>query len=476
MIRVIDRALRVALLSGVLGACDFIEPITENPNVVPDATLDQLLVGVSQEAFGQLDGNRAIKLWMQQLDESSTLARYDYTELTGAFDVYISSYEGSLGNVRAALTRAAEAGRRTYAGIFKVYEAVAMGRVASVYGDVAYSQAVNPDFPQPVLDEQRDVYAAVQQLLDGAIADLESGVGVGPGAADLVYGGDVAKWAAAARTLKARFHLHWVEVDGDDRYTAALAEAQQGIRDAAGDWLAAFDATKVDETSWYYWWEEGTSRVAGEYMVELLKARSDPRLPYYYSYGSGPFAGTYVGSPPGTPVGDPLQDASRISCGVHGRDVCPGVGYATIDLALPLLTCAENYLIIAEAQSQSVIGDDAAARTALDNALTCVEDRWADYGATLDLSAAKAANDGLTGSALFDEIMEQKYLALFLKEELWNDYKRTCRPRLNTYQGAEIPGRLLYAEQARVANPNIPLPADQPLRNDNDPNACPLVP
>jgi hypothetical protein len=461
----------MALLGGVLGACGFLEPVTEDPNLLPDATLDQLLVGVYVPAIDQLRGRLGFSVWMQQWDAQATL--YNRNEFTGR-SAYGSSYE-TLVNVRAAaLPRAAEAGRRTYAGIFKVYEAVAMGRVASLFGDVAYSQAANPDLPQPVLDEQRDVYDAVQQLLDEAIADLESGVGVGPGDADLVYEGDLARWAAAAHTLKARFHLHWEEVDGQSRYQSALSEAQQGILDAGGDWLATFDTGRRGWHNEYYWWGEGDERVAGEYMVELLMARNDPRLPYYFSYGSGPFAGTYVGSPLGRPAGDPRQDASRLSCGVHGRDLCPGVGYATIDLDIPLLTCAENYLIIAEAQSAS--GDNPAARTALDEALTCVEDRWADYGATLDLSPAKAANDGLTDSALFDEIMEQKYLALFLKEELWNDYKRTCRPRLNTHEGRQIPGRLYYPQLARLANPNIPDVANQPLRNDNDPDPCPPVP
>ena len=41
------RALCVAVLAGSLTACDFIQPITEDPNTVPSATLDQLIVGSS---------------------------------------------------------------------------------------------------------------------------------------------------------------------------------------------------------------------------------------------------------------------------------------------------------------------------------------------------------------------------------------------------------------------------------------------
>jgi hypothetical protein len=150
------------------------------------------------------------------------------------------------------------------------------------------------------------------------------------------------------------------------------------------------------------------------------------------------------------------------------------VGFGAADFDFPNLTCAENYFIIAEAQSGLL--NDGAARTALDDALTCVEDRWVLWGAVVDLSAEKAANDGLTGLALFDEIMEQKYIAQFLNGEIYNDYKRTCRPQVTTYNNQVIPGRVYYPESAELANPNIPSRSEQPDRNDNDPNPCPTGP
>ena len=39
-----------------------------------------------------------------------------------------------------------------------------------------------------------------------------SGSNIGPGPADLVYGGDPAKWLALAHTLKARFYLNTAEI------------------------------------------------------------------------------------------------------------------------------------------------------------------------------------------------------------------------------------------------------------------------
>jgi len=60
---------------------------------------------------------------------------------------------------------------------------------------------------------------------------------------------------------------------------------------------------------------------------------------------------------------------------------------------------------------------------------------------------------GITGAALLDSIMTEKYVALFQNIEVWSDYKRTCLPALTPYLTAngalpayqdKIPGRFYY--------------------------------
>ena len=55
--------------------------------------------------------------------------------------------------------------------------------------------------------------------------------------------------------------------------------------------------------------------------------------------------------------------------------------------------------------------------------------------------------------------------------EVWNDYKRTCLRRRSPSAGG-MPGRLYYGQAERQSNTNIPEPAQQPARNENDPNPC----
>ena len=83
-------------------------------------------------------------------------------------------------------------------------------------------------------------------------------------------------------------------------------------------------------------------------------------------------------------------------------------------------------------------------------------------------SAGSLPPSDATGQALFEAILEEKYVALFLNIEIWNDWIRTGLPRLKPYSGRQIPRRILYGSVERNGNPNIPPPDRQPLRSAND--------
>jgi hypothetical protein len=475
------RALCVAVLAGSLTACDFIQPITEDPNAVPVATLDQLLVGSSVNFMRLQEGqsSRLIAMWLQQMaGNQRQFSNFDtYQIVEGDDDDYMNFlYDGGgLVNIRQGQRLATEADRIVYRGIFKVYEAFMMGEAASQFGDLPYSEALNPEIIEAALDDQRAIYTAVDALLADAITDLNSGTGAGPASADFVYGGDAVQWRRAANSLRARFQLHWVEVEGNARYTDAIGFATNGILDAADDWRAVHTTAATETFFWFQFLRDRSGYiVAGEFGVNLMANQNDERLPYYYSEASGTYAGTIIGSPPGTPSGDPADDASELTCGPNKGGGCSGLGYGSQEFNFPILTCAETNYILAEATLQTG-GGDAAARGFLDAALDCDEARWAIDGVALDLSNLRAQNDGLAGAALLEEIINQKYVSGLLGIERWNDWKRTCFPAITPwdYPNQTVPARFRYSQADRETNSNIPDPASQPTNNDNDPNNCP---
>jgi hypothetical protein len=461
-------AIAAALLAGSLSGCQFIEGITTNPNAVPQATPDQLLVSIQLNQYLWDEGQmaRLTSMWTQQMAgtdrQFQTLSEYVVTETESTvFDLLYTG--GGLVDIRRAEGEATDAGRQVYAGILKVYEAYEVGMLASVFGDIPYSQAADT-FKTPILDKQADVYAAVQAKLDEAIADLSSNTGAGPGAIDFAFGGNTAKWIAVAHTLKARFYMHWAEVDAGN-YGKALTEAAQGIQASSGDWVAKHSSSATETNLWNQFNIARAGYISsGEFLVSTLQARSDPRLQRYFTTAAGGYAGQYVGAPPGPrPLAGggayPGPSASQMN------DAAGSPG--NVAYAQPFVTCAENYFIMAEAQYQTGAAD-ATVRTSLDNAIACDAARKG-----VNLATEQAANDALTGTALFNEIMLQKYMALFLNIDVWNDYKRTCQPAITTWNGEAIPARLIYSATERTTNPNIPPTNEQPVRNANDPNPCP---
>ncbi len=455
------RVTGVILLTLVLGGCDFITPVTTNPNAVPTASVEQLFTAIQVNSYFLAEGqiSRIAAIWTQQMAGTDrqfvSIDSYVITEedANGEFSTVYTG--GGLIDIRTAIALANDNGRRTFEGILKVHEAYMIGMTASIFGDIPYSEAANADIAEPVLDGQAAVYAAIQSLLDEAIADLGSGqAGVGgPGLADLSLGGDVAAWTAVAYTLKARFHMHWGETTAS-AYVDALAAAQNGIQDAAGTWKTIHSNAATENNLWFQFQRDRSGYISsGDHLLALMDGDSDPRLYLWYSCQDPDKQ-----FPPDcdqTTIPGPAK--ARVS------ELSP-TGYGSSSFNLPMVSCAENAFIIAEAQFAA--SNFAAAITAAEDGLTCQEDEW-----SVDLAAQATAIGLLTGAPLLAAIMDQKYIALFLNAEVYNDYKRTCLPAITENTGG-MPGRLFYGQDERQSNTNVPEPGAQPARNANDTNAC----
>src|SRR6266850_346562 len=282
-------------------------------------------------------------------------------------------------------------------------------------------------------------------------------------AASRASGDSVFLWIAAAHTLKARFYLHTIEAASNKAaiYGSAITEATAGISSSAGDLLAYHSPTTSERNIWYQFQTTtfGQDLVAGKALVDIMNARSDPRLPAYFAKNA---LGTYGGDDPN--VAQPGNTVSPLH-GIGGNTslrMCPSTSPCG-SFRQPLVTYQENELILAEAYNQT--GNDAFALTHLHNARA--------VPGLLPLV-------GITGPALLDSIMTEKYVTLYQNIEVWNDYRRTCRPALTPYNTGtvnpqwrgKIPGRLFYGGTEMNVNPHIPDPGTQlgtnGFRNPND--------
>jgi hypothetical protein len=468
--------LSLALLSA--GCDDFIQGpgLTETPNNPSSGTARQQLIAVQARMATLLEGQlaRTASIYTQQIigvnNQQLSVTQYTYGEsdYSGFFNGFYSG--GGLLAMRNIQSLASADNDNLMLGIGHIWEGLAMGTATSIWGDLPYSEAVS-DVLTPRLDPQEQVYAAVQQRLDDGIAALNAAGTTGGGeVADLVYcstsgcsrATQIARWIAAANTLKARFHLDLVERNGNAAYEAALAAANNGIMEAPtsafqamhgqapGDFTLFHGGVQdVDANVWAgFLAQRGGDIRAGHTLVQLLKDRNDPRLTAYFDANA---AGGYFGRSQNAEVVG--GESSEIDSEVR----------RVFSFRQPIITWAENQLILAEAKF--VLQGAAAALPHVNN-----------VRAAVGLPAL--------GSVTFEDVMHEKYIAMFQNIAVWSDYRRTCFPRLTPGPGADqVPGRIPYGSFERTNNPNIPLPSAFPagttgsaaLRNWNDPQACPAA-
>ena len=477
MKRVIQCFLTVLALTPVGGCSDWLTGpgFTVNPNSPVVATKEQLLAAIATSQESQEEGNLArwAAMFTQQMAgtgrQHATFQSYGIVE--GDVTTYMNrTYTGGgLVDARQVQKLAVTQGDSVFAGIAMVYEALMIGRAASIWGDIPYSEAVG-EITQPHLDSQELVYAGIQAKLDTALLWIPKtgGTNAGPGATDLVYAGNRAKWLAAANTLKARYYMHWVEaqlVGGSSATLAttacagnclqkAVAAATNGIKTAADDYRTFHSTNTTEQNFWYQFLKIARTGdvAAGGALVDTLKARrtalGDQRVRAYYDSVS--IAGG----------GFDFRGADR-NGGGSNLSVLSATRIAP-EFRQPIITAAENNLLLAEAQSR--LGQDGPALTALNQGKAASA---ASTGVTVPAAGA------LTGAALLNEIKVEEWISLFQNIESWSAYKRNCAPRLTPASNfTDIPGRLLYGLGERNANTNIPAPSAQPARNKNDPKPC----
>lgn len=324
-----------------------------------------------------------------------------------------------------------------YKGMAQVLMAINLAILTDFWGDVPFSDALdalNGSF-SPTFDKQTDVYGSVQNLLTNAIDNLEqpaSANALTPGADDLIYGGDVEKWKAAAYLLKARYYLRLSETGGTTLADAMTALDKSQFTDASFDMPVLYDGGSTS-TNQYFAFEVQRANylVLNKFFVDLMKNADDPRLPFYA-----------------------LPDVNNEFTGTDKDDiVTTTVSHIGPYIASPaatrfIISYEEAKFIEAELKMRNSDqqGAEDALRAAMEASLTKVT-------GTTDNSFI----DGIVNGATLETIMDQKYIALFTYMEPYHDYRRTGFPQITPVTGfAEIPLRIPVPTSERNTNPNTP--------------------
>jgi len=434
--------LVLALVVGLVGCDSLTNGLDQDPNDATDAPGDLILNGVMVANMMVHEANlaRTAGIFSNQFTgadrQYSRLDNYD--QVSSDYDaLWSEAFEGVIGDVREAKDKARQSNDRLLLGIAQVVEAHTAGTMASLFGDIPFSEAgQGNENLNPALDTQDAIITALASTLrNQAIPNIQAG-GIGPGNLDIHFAGDGDQWVEVAYTLLARYELYL------GNYDAALAAAENGISDSANNLVGPHDGIRDVTMNPYHEFvalERAGYLVGGDaYAVtqfsdrENAKTDESARLAYYYDDGS----------------------LNTSDTGAFG---------AATDF--PLITHVENQLIIAEA---SLLGSSPNTQDAVD-ALNAAREANGAFFDDADLydaydiadfqSGGMANNGGTAEASLLEEVLEEKYLSYIGNIEAYTDLRRTANYiGVPTKAGADHPQRFLYAQVEVNANENIPDP------------------
>ncbi len=445
----LNKILAIVLLFGfVLSSCEIDKSINVDPNAIAEAKVKSvdgiygLLVALQVNAADSYtrDRSRIHSIWSWQMCAPPGIARpqpvawneYVMTTDGPVDDYWVITFRGvKIANdiinfTPEVFTGDNEALGKTIIGIAQTYKALLLGEVAATYGSIPITQEGTN---APAFVTQAEAYAEVQKILDAAIANFATAKAI---TRDLNFGGNGAKWIAAANSLKARFYLHI------GKYTEALAATNAGIVAADGNLYGKFANAAGEYANWGMWVQNESEPIRGEKLfVDLLKSEAgDTRLADYFAPNAdGEFYGFAAHSAGKYPTA--VVDGKETNF-----DLCVRmVKYSQYDEAFPLISYEETVLIKAEC---------AALANDLTTALTNVNIIRTAAGLTDFTSSDK--------DVVIAEVLKQKNLELYLEGQVYHDMRRTgTLPEAIFVNETMTNIRWIYGESEKNANKIMPV-------------------
>ena len=370
-----------------------------------------------------------------------------------------------------------------FLSIAKVLKVAVLHRVADTYGPIPYSQIGVGGKIQVPYDSQEDAYKNMIADLDEAIEVLSANrASVIDANADVIYHGDLEKWAKFANSLKLRLAMRMVYADP----ATAKKAAEEVAADEVGAFTSNADNAMYDNFSanaknpFYvvqYEYNGGDSMAAAD-IVAYMNGYNDPRREAYFV--TSDFEGYgYVGLRHGIEMPDnaTMHKYSKIK--------------VSMDTPYVWMNAAEVAFLKAEAVAVFGFNMNGTAKDFYEEGIRLSFDQWGikgadayiqdatarpghyedpiganSFGETLSL-ATIAWDEGATAEQKQEKIMIQKWIANWLLgNEAWADIRRTGYPRIipATEEGNRSNGAVNSVDGAR----RMKYPTDEYTNNSDN--------
>ena len=489
-------AAMVALVGNGCKTKDFLN-INTNPNQLPTASPNYLLTNALNVTATNMAGNSAGNAgqnsnelgfywagqWTQGNGYIINTAQFAYQFTNGDFN-YWDTYYDNLQDYQFVINNADANGQKFLKGPAKVMKAMLFQQLVDMYGNIPYTDALKgAAILAPKFDDQKAVYESLITLLDEAIVDLKANPFTGSfGTSDIVFAGNVTKWAQFANSLKMRILIRQSKVTGRDAYikteinkivtegSGFLTGEEAGIGGAAFFQPAAGQLNPVYDR-WGYS-ETGAKRALNNYprptqfLINSLKASGDTLRMKRIAYATGgenantpgvstkaEIAANYSGTPFGASSGYLPANTSSV-----GPSLLVKGDY---NRKYIIMTAAEVQFLLAEAkQRYSDVTLPNTAQVYFENGIT---QSFRVLGAnTAGATAYKGSGiqnyDWVASTDKLAAIAIQKWIALtnFSGLEAWAEYRRTNLPvipqSIQVPEANKRPLRLFYPNSEAGSN------------------------
>lgn len=323
----------------------------------------------------------------------------------------------------------------------EIIEVYTWSILLNTFGNVPYSQALDPDVSLPAYDDAATVYNDILDRLDAALQLIEPTAN-GFGDADVIYDSDMAMWVKFGNSLKLKLAMVIADVDPDQAKTLVEAAAPNVFTSNADN--AAFpylpnppnnnpvsDALNPIRTA-------REDYVPANTLVDAMNALEDPRRASYFTQIGGVYKGGRYG----------FTNSYAELSHVHGDIIA-------LDFEALLLDYVEVEFLLTEAVERGFnVGGTAAAH--YNAAVTASFDYWGVTGAAAYL-AKPQVNYATASGDWKQKIGTQKWIALYNRGfDAWLEWRRLDAPNLlpPAVEGLDltVPTRLIYPVNEQTLN------------------------
>lgn len=496
-----------------LSSCKDFDEMNVSPNNVEDVSSNFVLTYVLTEtskAYHRLGREAENISGAMQYTQRGT----DFNSLrVNSYDWQPESwshYYNLLRNIEIINKKAIEEEHPFFEGVSLVMKSFIFGLVTDLYGDCPYSESLqaNEEIFFPKYDDQKDIYKGILEDLKKAstlLAGVDMSVTPIAESADVIYGGDPAKWRQFANSLRLRYCMRLVNKSSE------MEALGINIISEFNDASSFVFASNADNSIMNFLGiTAGNSAPGGplstanpgfgdkpcETIVEKLKSLNDPRLhrwvfPVIHKWDADIQSDTvvtfsnifgqsqdisifpttpeneatvntalFVGLPPGLAGSDALIYNRGGDNNDYSSEKSPYISNLS-DIyredindfvKVRLMTYSEVEFILAEA---ALMGGFNVSGSADEHYKKAIEASFDDYkvdDATegFDFDSYYANPDVSLGSASnqLERIIEQKWISHWMGIESWFDWRRTGYPDLETgpvaLYGDKLPLRFRY--------------------------------